>query len=346
MHYLADYSLFLAKAITVVIALLAITGGVLALVFKSKSHAKSHMDIKKINEKYEGMEETLQAEILSKKAFKVYMKEKRKNEKNKDKERDKDKDKTAEEPKKNLYVLNFNGDIRASAGDQLREEITAILSVATPKDEVVVCLESGGGVVHGYGLCASQLKRLKAQNISLTIIIDKIAASGGYLMACVGDKILAAPFAIIGSIGVIAQLPNFHRWLQKREIDFEQITAGEYKRTLTLLGENTDKARDKMKQDIEEIHHYFKVFITENRPQVNIAEVATGEHWLASKALELKLVDGLDTSDDYLFSHYKTADIFEISYIRKKTLSEKFSQFIEEKSGLFSAFKNTGIFMK
>jgi serine protease SohB len=273
------------------------------------------------------MEEALQEQVLPKKMFKVFLKKKRKAEKA---------DNTEKESRKRLYVLNFNGDIRASQVSELREEITAILNIATPRDEVVVCLESGGGVVHGYGLCASQLQRIKARNIPLTIIIDKIAASGGYLMACVGNKILAAPFAIIGSIGVIAQLPNFHRWLQKREIDFEQITAGEYKRTLTLMGENTEKAREKMKQDIEEIHYYFKAFITENRPQVNMLEVATGEHWLASRALDLKLVDGLNTSDDYLFSQYKTTDIFEVCYTRKKSLSERFSQFMEKKSGLFS----------
>lgn len=338
MHYLADYGLFFAKTITLVIALLLLIAGILALILKNKTQSKGHLDIKKINQTYEEMEETLQEKMLPKKDFKIFLKEKRKKEKEEDK--NKDQHKSEKEIRKRLFVLKFDGDIRATAAEHLRQEITAILNVATPQDEVVVCLESGGGVVHGYGLCASQLQRIKAQNIPLTIIIDKIAASGGYLMACVGNKILAAPFAIIGSIGVIAQLPNFHRWLQKREIDFEQITAGEYKRTLTFLGENTEKAREKMKHDIEEIHHYFKLFITENRPQVNISEVATGEHWLASKALELKLVDDLMTSDDYLFSQYKTADIFEVSYQIKKSLTDRFSNFMENKSGLYSSIQH------
>lgn len=338
MHYLADYGLFFAKTITLVIALLLLIAGILALFLKNKIQSKGHLDIKKINQTYEEMEETLQEKMLPKKDFKIFLKEKRKKEK--EQAKNKDQHKSEKEIRKRLFVLKFDGDIRATAAEHLRQEITAILNVATPQDEVVVCLESGGGVVHGYGLCASQLQRIKAQNIPLTIIIDKIAASGGYLMACVGNKILAAPFAIIGSIGVIAQLPNFHRWLQKREIDFEQITAGEYKRTLTFLGENTEKAREKMKQDIEEIHHYFKLFITENRPQVNISEVATGEHWLASKALELKLVDDLMTSDDYLFSQYKSADIFEVSYHIKKSLTDRFSNFMENKSGLYSSIQH------
>jgi serine protease SohB len=337
MHYLADYGLFLAKTLTTVAALLVITAGLLALIFKNKSPASVRITIKKINEKYEAMEKMLQEEILPKKAFKAFLKEKRQNEKTAQK---------LQQLKKRLYVINFNGDIRASAVEELREEVTAILNVANPQDEVVVCLESGGGVVHGYGLGASQLQRFKARQIPLTIIIDKIAASGGYLMACIGDKILAAPFAIIGSIGVVAQIPNFHRWLQKHDIDFEQITAGKYKRTLTLLGENTDKAREKMKEDIEEIHHYFKAFITENRPQLDIDAVATGEHWLASKALALKLIDGLTTSDEYLFSRYKTVDIVEISAARKKSFLEKFSPFMAEKYAWFARLKNTGIFMK
>ncbi len=336
MHYLADYGLFFAKTITMVIALLLLIAGIVALVYKTKmKQPKGHLEIKKINQAYEEMEETLQEQMLSKKEFKLFMKEKDK--KNKAQAKNKEKNQPETKSRKHLFVLKFDGDMRAAAVEPLRQEITAILNVATPQDEVVICLESGGGVVHGYGLCASQLQRIKAHNIPLTIIIDKIAASGGYLMACVGNKILAAPFAIIGSIGVIAQLPNFHRWLQKREIDFEQITAGEYKRTLTFMGENTPKAREKMKQDLEEIHHYFKLFITENRPQVDITEVATGEHWLASKALELKLVDGLTTSDDYLFSQYKTTDIFEVRFTIKKSLSDRFSNFMEKKSGLYSS---------
>jgi serine protease SohB len=189
-------------------------------------------------------------------------------------------------------------------------------------------LESHGGMVHAYGLAASQLQRIRDRHIPLTIVIDKVAASGGYMMACVGHKILAAPFAIIGSIGVIAQLPNFNRWLKKNLIDFEQVTAGEYKRTLTLFGENTDKDREKLKQDLEEIHSHFKQFIVHNRPQVNIQEVATGEHWLGEKALQLKLVDGLMTSDDYIMSATDQFDVYSIQYHSKKPLAERLGTFV------------------
>lgn len=221
--------------------------------------------------------------------------------------------------------MNFDGDIKASAVTALREEVTAILGVATPNDEVVVKLESAGGMVHAYGLAASQLARLRARKIPLTIIVDKVAASGGYMMACIGNKILAAPFSIIGSIGVIVQLPNFHRLLKEKNIDFEQLTAGQYKRTITLFGKNTEEGREKMHQEIEDIHHLFKNLIKEYRHELDVEKVATGEHWLGAQALDLKLVDELKTSDDYLFEQSKQANLYEVTYRMKKSFLEKLS---------------------
>ena len=191
------------------------------------------------------------------------------------------------------------------------------------KDEVLVRLESGGGVVHGYGLGASQLNRLKEKQIPLTIAVDKVAASGGYMMACVADKIVAAPFAILGSIGVIAQIPNFNKVLKKHDVEFEQITAGEYKRTLTMFGENTDSGREKFKQDIEQVHHLFREHVLTARPSLNIEKVATGETWFGSDALELGLVDELKTSDDLLLETDK--QVYKVSFKTKKNLADKFA---------------------
>ena len=220
-------------------------------------------------------------------------------------------------------MLDFIGDIKATQVDQLRDEISAILTIATPADEVVLRLESPGGSVNGYGLAASQLQRLRDKQIPLTICIDKIAASGGYLMACLGHKILAAPFAIIGSIGVVAQMPNFHRLLRKNDIDVELLTAGEYKRTLTLFAENTDKGRKKFQEDLERIHLNFKDYVLKNREQLNIDEVSTGEHWLAKDALNLRLVDTLQTSDEYLLNKIESFNLFKITILAKQTLVAK-----------------------
>ena len=266
------------------------------------------------------MAKSIKNAILHKTEIKKILKLEKKSEKEKAKAK-----KAAEAESKRKFVVNFDGDIKASAVHALRQEITAILQVATPEDEVIVNLESPGGVVHGYGLAASQLHRLRENKIPLTVVIDKVAASGGYLMACVANKIVAAPFSIIGSIGVIAQVPNFHRLLKKHNVDFEQITAGEYKRTITMFGENADKGRKKFKEDIEDIHAQFKDFITQNRPLIDIDKVATGEHWLGQRAKELNLVDELMTSDDYLLNASKTAELYQITYVGKKSLSEKIS---------------------
>jgi serine protease SohB len=316
MHFLTDYGLFLAKIATLIIAIFILLIGVLAIVRKAKTMPRNKIQIKKLNEQYQEYEDTLNNEILTKPEHKKYLKQQKVKQKQQDKK---------EESKKRIFVLHFIGDLRASATAQLREEISAILCVASPQDEVVVCLESAGGMVSHYGLAASQLRRLRNKQIPLTIIIDKVAASGGYMMACVGDKILAAPFAIIGSVGVLVQLPNFHRFLKKKDIDFEQLTAGQYKRTLTMFGENTEAGRQKMQEEIEDIHQLFKAFIAQNRQQVDVNQIATGEYWLGARAQELKLVDDLITSDDYLLAANDKADIYHVYFSGKKSMGEKIS---------------------
>jgi serine protease SohB len=186
-----------------------------------------------------------------------------------------------------------------------------------------VRLESGGGMVHSYGLASSQLQRIRDRGIPLTVCIDKVAASGGYMMACIADKIISAPFAIVGSIGVVAQLPNFNRLLKKHDVDFEMFTAGEYKRTVTMFGHNSAKAKDKFKGDLEETHVLFKNHVSQFRPSLNIEAVATGDVWYGQDALENNLVDELGTSDDYLVKACNDADVFEVSYEFKKSLQEK-----------------------
>ncbi|MDF3055164.1 MAG: Periplasmic serine protease, family [Gammaproteobacteria bacterium] len=325
---LPEYFFFLAKIVTVVVAVLILLVGVVAIVTKGKNDAKDTLRINKINDRLDKITEKLRKEVLSKGVLKeTYKAEKagKKARKSAKKEElsTKDGEKIA---KKRLFVLNFSGDVRASAVSSLREEITAILTIATPDDEVVVRLESPGGMVHAYGLAASQLKRIRDRGVPLTVIVDKVAASGGYMMACVANRIIAAPFAVIGSIGVVAQIPNFNRLLKKKEVDFEQITAGQYKRTLTMFGENTKKDREKFQSEINEIHELFKAFVVENRPSLNMDEVATGEHWFGTDALKRKLIDEMMTSDDYLLTASKDAEIFEIKYvIPKKSFIEKFS---------------------
>jgi len=313
LDFILEYGFFLAKTATIVIAIVAVILVLVGVTNRKQAHSKDSIEITKLNQKYDDMAMILNANILQKDELKKLKKE----------EKVKQKQKNAEDRKKRVYVINFHGDIRASGVSSLREEITAILTVATPDDEVFVRLESAGGVVHGYGLAASQLMRIREKNIPLTAAVDKVAASGGYMMACVANRVLAAPFAIVGSIGVVAQLPNFHKVLKKHDVDFEQFTAGEFKRTVTMFGENTKEAKSKFKEEIEDTHILFKDFIVKHRPGVDIAKVSTGEHWPGIRALENKLVDALQTSDDYLLESSKHADIYEVSYTTKKTILEK-----------------------
>jgi len=316
-EFFLNYGLFLAKTATIVAAIVTVVLFIFIMAGRKQAGKKEVFEVKKLNKKYDDMARVMNASMLQKAGLKKYLKE--------EKERLKGihKDKKDKNKRKRIYVLNFHGDIRASAVSSLREEITAILMVATKNDEVFVRLESGGGVVHGYGLAASQLMRLRDKNISLTVSVDKVAASGGYMMACVGNRIIAAPFSIIGSIGVIAQIPNFHKVLKKHDVDFDQFTAGEFKRTVTMFGENTEEAKAKFREEIEDIHMLFKDFIVQHRPDVDIVKVSTGESWPGTRALERKLVDELKTSDDYLLENSKHADIYEISYVSKKSLIEK-----------------------
>lgn len=314
MDFITDYGLFVAKLATVLVFLLALTFGLAVIRKRGKAGQEERLEVKRLNDKYDGMALALRAAMGPKRAFKqahrAFKAER--------KARAKDGGGQGSVARKRVFVLRFQGDLRASAVAALREEVTAILTVATPNDEVVVILESPGGVVHGYGLAASQLQRFKDHGIALTVAVDKVAASGGYLMACVARRIIAAPFAILGSIGVVGQMPNFNRLLKSHDVDYELITAGEHKRTLTLFGENTQKGREKFREDIEITHTLFKDFVRTHRPDVDIERVSTGEHWYGLQALELKLVDAVRTSDDYLREAGAEADLYELTYIRKR----------------------------
>ena len=315
MDFLYEFGLFLAKfgAIIGGLAVLAFLFAMLKM--RARAAEGGNLQVKHINQKLEHAKLMLEAATLPKGKYKKSAKA--------HKEKQKQADKAESSDRKRLFVVNFKGDIRADEVASLREEISAILTTTGDGDEVLVILESGGGTVHGYGLAASQLRRVRDKNIRLTVAVDKIAASGGYMMACVADHIIAAPFAIIGSIGVLAQIPNFNKLLKKHDIDFEQIAAGKHKRTLSLFGENTELDRDKLRAELEDTHELFKQFIQENRAGVNVEEIATGEHWHGKKALELGLVDALQTSDDYLSEMAQSTDIYEVSYARKKPVMEK-----------------------
>lgn len=333
MEFLSEYGLFLAKSLTLIITVAVIVGILASLGQKGKKHEKGHIEVVSLNETITTMRDALADVVVPAGTRKAALKAEKKNHKAEQKA-EKKALKSGSDPvvKKRVFVLDFHGDLRASAVDSLREEITTVLAQASSDDEVVVRLESGGGMVPGYGLAASQLDRIKKKSIPLTVCIDKVAASGGYMMACVADQVLAAPFAVIGSIGVVAQIPNVHRLLKKHDVDIELMTAGKYKRTLTMLGENTDEGREKFREELEDTHDLFKAFVGEHRPGLDIEEIATGEVWYGAPAIKKGLVDDTKTSDEYLTGQLDSADVYTVTYAHKKSLPEKFG-FALESSG-------------
>lgn len=329
-EFFFDYGLFAAKTLTVILALMVLLMGAVAILASRQRDSES-IEIEKINDKFDNLKDALESEILSKDEIKALKKERKKKDKQEAKlQKQRLKEGSHEPVRPRLFVLRFNGDMHASEVENMREAITAILSVAKAenKDEALILLESPGGLVHNYGLAASQLQRFRERNIPLTASIDLVAASGGYMMACVANTIIAAPFAVVGSIGVLAQIPNFNRLLKKYDVDIEQHTAGEYKTTLTMFGENTDKAREKFQDELEDTHTLFKNFVQAHRPELDINKLATGEHWYGTQAIDLKLVDSLITSDDYLLNKNDTTDIYEVSYVIQESFTDKITHIL------------------
>ena len=319
LDYLLQYGLFLAETLTIVAAVAVVVLLVAALATRRRGGGgPERLEVRDLGARYREMKQTLESGLLGARERKAAAKARKRASKARQKKG------RADRPR--VFVLDFKGDIRASAVASLREEITAVLGFARPEDEVLVRLENAGGLVHEHGLAASQLLRVRERGIPLTVSVDKIAASGGYMMACVADRVVAAPFAVLGSIGVLAQIPNFHRLLDSHGIDFEQFKGGEYKRTITMFGENTDADRAKLRQDIEDIHGIFKSFVTEQRPGLDIDKVATGEHWLARRAKDLGLCDTLITSDDYLLEANERAELVGVRFVAPKRFSARLAE--------------------
>ena len=310
-QFLADYGLFLLKAITIVVAIIVV---ITVAATASRRASQDGLEVDSLNKKYKSIASALRKAVLNKHEAKKEAKE--------EKKRDKAEAKSPSDRPRS-FVINFKGDLKATAVASLREEVSAVLDVVREGDDVIVCLENHGGVVHEHGLAASQLARIRDRDIALRICVDKVAASGGYLMACVASRIYAAPFAILGSIGVLAQIPNFNRMLDTHGVDFEQITAGKYKRTVTMFGKNTDEDRAKLEVELEDVHELFKAAIGKYRPDLDLDKVATGEHWYGSRALELGLADEIKTSDELLTELAADRDLYQVAYRIKQPLQKR-----------------------
>ena len=343
MEFLIEYGMFLAKSATIVVAIVFVVGMIAASSGKGKkSGKKGRLKVTQVNDHLEELRDVLRESVLDADELKTLEKDEKKQLKEETKAKKANRKKLAkskpsesseqsaeEDMRKRVFVLNFKGNMAADAVESLREEITAVLSLASIGDEVILRLESPGGMVHAYGLASSQLLRIKNKKIHLTICVDRVAASGGYMMGCLADRLVAAPFAIIGSIGVLVQLPNFHRVLKKNDVDYEIISAGEFKRTLTTFGEITQKGKDKVQEDVENIHEIFKTWVKDHRPSVDIDKIATGETWVGMQAKERYMVDEIKTSDECIISACEGADVFEVEFELKQSIQDKLGSAFE-----------------
>ncbi len=313
MPFWLDIAAFALKALLIV-AMLAALAALIARLTRRGAGRPREIEVRSLNERYEQMRDEFDTKIFDRKERRLLAKARKREARAR-----------AATPKgKRVYVLGFKGDPMASTVKQLALEIDAVLTVARPEtDEVVLRLQSPGGTVTGYGLAAAELSRLRDRRIKVTASVDQVAASGGYMMACAADKIVAAPFALVGSIGVVAQVPNLHRLLKKNDIDYEELTAGEFKRSVSMLGEITPAGREHFRGKIEDTHTAFKSFVAERRPTADLAKVANGDVWLASEAVNLGLVDAVSTGDDLLFHLKDEARLFEVATVTRKTLLQQ-----------------------
>lgn len=315
-EWLAEFGMFVAQTLTLLIAV----GLVVILMTRVRSEAgeRTRLRVEELNERYRQRRRRLRLASVASGLRKAQLKAFRRDDKHQKRAA-----KGQETQESCVWVLDFHGDLKASAAPRLSEEISAVLGVAREGDEVVIRLESAGGLVHAYGLAAAELDRLRAAGVTTTVCVDKVAASGGYLMACCADRIHAAPFAVLGSIGVVAQLPNVHRLLKRHDVDVEMLTAGRYKRTLTVFGENTEEGREKFKQDLDNTHALFKRYVGERRPALDIEAVGTGEIWYGSEAVERGLADSLGTSEAYLLECMDRARVLSVRLETRKGMSER-----------------------
>ncbi len=324
MEFLQHLGLFFFQTFIIIAGIIAVILTIAAVALKNKNQKNFEIEI--LNEKHQDQKSALQFFLFSPSELKKEKKRLKAAEKLEVKNAEKNID---QKPK--IYVLDFlKGDINASSVDHFREEISAIISVAEKGQEIIINVESPGGVVHGYGLAAAQILRLRDHGLNVTVCVDKVAASGGYMMACVAHKIICSPFAIIGSIGVVAQVPNFNKLLKKYDVDYKEYTAGDYKRTVSILGEITEKGEKKFIEQLEATHLLFKSFVGKFRPDMDIAKVATGEYWFGQDALKMGLVDVISTSDDYILGKLENHKLIKLSFEKKPSLSEKLSGFVSE----------------
>ncbi len=234
-------------------------------------------------------------------------------------------------PPPRLAVLRFQGlrDLNASGDQRLSEAIDEVLVNRDHFEEAVVIIDSPGGTTHGYGHAYALLERLSASGLKVTACIDRIGASGGYLMALPADRILAGPFAIVGSVGVVAGIPNVKRLLEEKGVSYRLFVAGDKKRVVHFADDDGPEVREYMDEKLAGIHTQFLQAVEKHRgDRVKLDEVRSGDHWSAEESVEkgLGLVDELQTSAEYLLERNREVALVMIE--RRVDITERFAGYL------------------
>lgn len=239
----------------------------------------------------------------------------------------------------NVFVIDYVGSMMASEVVYLTAKIDAIILKSNKDDEVVINITSPGGAVSGYGLVASQIKRLKTAGLKITATVDTVAASGGYMAAVVSDEIIAAPFAMVGSIGVVANVMIYEELLKNIGIQTNVYTSGDSKRTVVPSRVPNAEEEAKLEAQLEEIHSRFKDHVLSFRPDIDEDKVFTGQAFLAADAINFGLVDKIGTSDELLLNLYKDGHrLIEVQFIIEENIGGSVTKQVS--AGLVDAIKS------
>ena len=179
-------------------------------------------------------------------------------------------------------------------GDRDRVEQLDRLSRSSMARAVIVHVDSPGGTTAGSEQLFNSLSRLREKK-PLVIVVDSMAASGGYITALAGDHIVAQQTSLVGSIGVLFQFPNFTDLLDKIGVKVEAVKSTPLKAAPDGFEPTSPEARAALNSIIQDSYAWFKGLVQDRRHLTDgeLATAADGRVFTGHQAIDLKLIDEL-----------------------------------------------------
>jgi protease-4 len=197
---------------------------------------------------------------------------------------------TGESSSSYIARVKIKGLIR---GDDERTESLERLANSQAR-AVIVHVDSPGGTTAGSEQLHDSLRRVAAKK-PMVVVVDSLAASGGYITAMAADRIIAQRTSIVGSIGVLMQIPNVSELLKTVGVKVEEIKSSPLKAAPNGYEPTSPEARAAMEALILDSYAWFKGLVQERRHMdaETLARVSDGRVFTGQQALDLKLIDGL-----------------------------------------------------